>query len=135
MDDAPPWLDSLARAVVDSLVAHSDFGPLGLQYREDGGREALLYPLPLELVGGPDDGRVVSPAFSLDVDRLRAAFERTDEVLWLPHDEPADGPGGPCLSLRGLFQGQPLRLRVLAFAPPGEGPAGTIDVNARRRPA
>ena len=75
-----------------------------------------IYPVPLEAVGGPDDGRAEVRPFIVNLERLRAVF---DEIGWFgwanwewysPHHAP--------LALQGAFQGEPVL--VLFHARPRE---------------
>jgi hypothetical protein len=123
--EVPPWLDALVDAVGVSLTPESLMGPLGFAYREeDGFCEIDVYPTPVELVGGAEDGAVVSPAFSLDLEQLRAAFARVDDLGWNALGW-ADG-GGPFIWVEGAYQGHELFLRVLAHAPEGEEPGAKV---------
>jgi hypothetical protein len=93
---------------------------------EDGFWEVDIYPIPVELVGGAADGAVVTPAFSLDLERLRTAFTRIDDFGWSVLGW-ADGHG-PFVWIEGLCQGRGLFLRVLAHAPEGEEAGATLRV-------
>jgi hypothetical protein len=127
MPDLPAWLESLVGVAAEATTFHADPGPMGLRYREDGGSwEVLVYPLPVEVVGGAHDGGLVVPGFSLDVERLRAAFARVDDLEWNAHGVCPEG-GGPCVSVEGLFRGREVWLRVFAFAPEDETPAMKLD--------
>ncbi len=127
MSDVPEWLSPLVEAVAEAMTAHNVPGPLGLRYREEEGAwEVLLYLLPVELVGGAQDGGVVSPGFELDLERVRSAFSRVDALSWNAH--PADPEhDAPYVSLEGELGGRQVWLRVLAFAPEDEGPGAKID--------
>ena len=127
-EDELEWLDELADIVAAQMTADSAMGPLKVRYcHEEGLREVVIYPTPVELVGGAVDGEVVSPGFSLDLEGLRAAFEQVVAASWssigLPHDE------GPQLWVEGVFQGREVFLRILAYAPKGEAPGMKVDVN------
>ena len=51
---------TLVDVVVGYMEAHSPTGPVGFRYREeDAIGELVVYPTPVELVGGADDGAVV----------------------------------------------------------------------------
>src|SRR5262245_30945899 len=83
MADVPDWLDTLVATVANAMMAHGLPGRMGFRYaEEDGTWEVLVYTLPVELVGGPHDGEVVAPGFSLDVEQLRSAFTRVDAISW-----------------------------------------------------
>ena len=131
MADIPGWLDGLVREVGDTMTAQGDAASLGLRFLEDDGAwEVLVYPLPVELVGGAHDGAVATPGFSLDVEALRSAFTRVDDLTW---NAATVGPGdeGPYLSVEGEYRGRAVWLRVLALAPDDEEPAGRLDTNGR----
>ena len=105
MDTDTEWLDRLLETVADCTVADSPMGPLAYRYGEDEGFwEINVYPTPVELVGGAVDGEVVAPGFTLDIEELRAAFDRIVELVWhsmgFPHDE------GPRLVVEGVYQGR-----------------------------
>ena len=71
------WLRGLVEAVAGCMEADSPMGPLGYRYgEEDGLWQIDLYPTPVELVGGADDGEVVAPGFTLDIEQLRGLFDR-----------------------------------------------------------
>jgi hypothetical protein len=131
MSDTPAWLNGLVEAVADAMTSHGVPGPLGFRFREeDGAWDVLVYPVPVELVGGAHDGGVVSPCFSLDLERVRSAFSRVDDVSWVAH---AAGPEdeGPCVSLEGEYGGREVWLRVLAFAPDDEDPGMKLDTTGK----
>jgi hypothetical protein len=131
MSDTPAWLTSLVEVVADAMTSHGVPGPLGFRYREeDGAWDVLVHPLPVELVGGAHDGGVVSPCFALDLEQVRSAFTRVDDVAWTAH---AAGPEdeGPCISWEGEYDGHEVWLRVLAFAPDDEEPGMKLDTTGR----
>ncbi len=131
MSEVPAWLESLVEVVADAMTAHGAPGLLGFRYHEEEGLwEVLLYPLPVELVGGAHDGGLVSPGFSLDLERVRAAFARVDDFNW-NSDSVGPADDGPCISVEGLFAGHEVWLRVLAYAPEDEEPGMKFDATGR----
>jgi hypothetical protein len=129
MSSVPAWLDSLVEGVAGAMTSHGVPGPVGFRYRDDDGMwEVIVYALPVEMVGGANDGGVVSPGFSLDLEGLRSSFSRVDDVTW---NSEALGPAdddGPCVSIEGQFQGHEVWLRVLAYAPDDEEPGLKFDI-------
>ena len=114
-------------AVVESLEPESPMGPLGLRYHEDAGFwEVDVYPTPVEMVGGADDGAIVSTNFSLDLERLRSCFERIDDAGWNAFGWPSGD--GPFVWIEGLFRGHDVWLRVMAEAPEDEEPGAKLRV-------
>jgi hypothetical protein len=128
--DPEAWLDDLAEAVAGNMEAVSAPGPLGFRHREeDGFWVVMIYPKSVELVGGADDGEVVAPAFSLDLEGLRSIFERVDDFTWLSLGFPLGD--GPHVSIEGVYQGHEVYVQILAYAPEDEEPG--MKVPTRRR--
>jgi hypothetical protein len=126
----PDWLNDLFDIIAAALLPESLIGPLGFRWRSDEDFwEIDAYPAPVELVGGADDGAVVTPGFSLDLEQLRNAFERVDELGWNAFGWP-DGDG-PFISIEGDYRGHDVYLRVLAEAPEGEEPGAKLRVPRR----
>jgi hypothetical protein len=134
MPEVPSWLVSLTEAVSASLTVHGPQGDLGLSYREaDGIWDVLVYPLPLEMIGGAHDGGLAALGFEVDLDRLRAAFDRVAALAWdALGTSSANADEGPCVSVEGEVAGRKIWLRVLAYAPDGVGTAAKIDPDGRR---
>ena len=129
--EVPAWLDELVEAVAGCLSADGPMGPLGFRHgEEEGFWELVVYPTPVELLGGAHDGAVVAPGFTLDLEGLRAAFDRVDDFGWDAlglHD--ADGPH---VRVGGEYRGREVWLRVLAQAPEDEDPGMKLDVQGSR---
>lgn len=129
MPQAPEWLESLVDAVVGGVQAHNPMGPIGFLYgEEEGAWEVVIYPTPVELVGGAIDGEVVSPGFSLDLEILRALFDRVDALQWTAHSLGPDDPERPHISIEGIYRGHEIWLRVLTYAPDDEEPGIKLNV-------
>jgi hypothetical protein len=114
--ELPEWLDDFVEAVAGHMLADETMGPLGVLYREeDNFWEVMLYPSPVEMIGGAEDGAVVHPGFSLDLEGLRAMFDRVDDSGFNTHG--GCGSLGPCLWLEGEYRGREIVLRILTAAP------------------
>ena len=103
----PAWIAALVATVAECLHAHSPMGPLGFRYgEEDGVWDLIVYPTPVELVGGAQDGTVVLPGFSLGLYAFLSAFERLTALHWCAHgfglSETRTVPASP---LRGATRG------------------------------
>ncbi|MEM9092175.1 MAG: hypothetical protein AAGC93_26000 [Cyanobacteria bacterium P01_F01_bin.53] len=123
------WLESLADLVCISVEAYSAMGPFGFRYRQDDEDwELIVYPTPVELMGGSEDGALVHSGFSLDIQFLLSRFEQVTAVQWLTHDFGVSEPEGPQLSIEGIYQGHNIWLRVLAEPPPNEPPGLQLKV-------
>src|SRR5262249_8517633 len=105
MTEVPAWLEPLVEAVAAALTAHGPAGPLGLRFRQvEGVWDVLAYALPVELVGGAQDGGLAAPGFSLDLRALLASFSRVDALAWDAHGTgPVGAECGPCVSVGGEF--------------------------------
>jgi hypothetical protein len=128
------WLESLRDAVASCIECESPMGPLGLRYfQEEGFWEGLVFPTPVELVGGACDGEVVVPDFWLDLEWLREQFESISDLGW--NALGLNAPEGPYINVAGIFRGREVFLQVLAYAPEDEEPGLKLDATRRRRPA
>ena len=124
--EAPAWIYTLVEAVADRMTAVGAAGAIGFRYREEnGGWEVVVYPRPVELIGGADDGEIVAPAFSLDLAGLRAVFDSVAEFSWEAIGLP-DGEG-PHVALEGVYQRHEVLVQVLAYAPEDEEPGTKLD--------
>ncbi|MEK6238513.1 MAG: hypothetical protein N2C14_27660 [Planctomycetales bacterium] len=124
-EEMPDWLHDLVAAATACMTVSAP-GPAGVRYREeDGFYELMLYPTPVELVGGADDGSMVSPLFSVDLEQLRGVMDRVVDFGWEAHGHP--GHDGPHVWLEGSQAGHDVLLRVLAFAPEDEEPGSKMD--------
>jgi len=124
-------METLVEVISECVEAHSPMGPLGYRYLAQGDPcELMVYPTPVELVGGAEDGAVVLPGFSLDLHVLLAHFDRVEACRWSPHGLGPYDPDGPCVSIEGLYQGHDVWLRVLAEPPEDEEPGLRLSADA-----
>jgi hypothetical protein len=135
MTEKPDWTGPLAEAVAACMSAHGPAGPLGMRYRTaDGVWDVLLYPMPVEMVGGAHDGGVACPSFSLDLEALRAVFSPIEALSWDAHGVgPDNSDAGPWICVRGQYAGRSVWLRILAYAPADVEPAMKVDATGRRQ--
>jgi hypothetical protein len=126
-DESSQWLQVLHDIVDDCIEVDGAAGPLAVRWGQDGNCwQVAIYPTPVELVGGAEDGEVVVPGFTLDLERLRGAFTRLDGFGWNAlglHE-----PEGPYVYLEGDFLGHEVFLRILAQAPTDEQPGTKLRV-------
>jgi hypothetical protein len=124
--EAPAWIYTLVEAVADRMTAMGAAGTIGFRYREEGDfADVVIYPRPVELIGGADDGEIVAPAFSLDLAALKGVFDCLTAYSWEAIGLP-DGEG-PHISLEGVYQRHEVVVRVLAYAPEDEEPGTKFD--------
>lgn len=132
MPATPTWLEGLVHHVAATMTAYSPMGPLGLRYRRlQDLFDVLVYPLPLEMIGGAHDGGLAVPNFSLALPEVLSAFTRVDAVNWHAHGVGDDE--GPCVSIEGVYHGWQVWLRVLACAPADVGPGLKVSANDGRQ--
>jgi hypothetical protein len=115
------WLDVLVDEVGACITANDVVGSLGCRYGvEDGFVHVLVYPTPVELVGGATDGAVVDADFSLDLEQLRKLFDQVADFGWraLGHHD----PGGPHVWVEGVYRGRETLVQIMAVAPDDEEP-------------
>jgi hypothetical protein len=125
--DEDDWLSSLTDVVGGSITPESLMGPLEILYSEEEGFwEVDMYSTPVELVGGPDDGAIVTPGFSVDLEQLRSAFDKIEDLGWNSIGW-QDGRG-PFVWIEGVYEGRELFLRLLAEPPAGQEAAMKLRV-------
>lgn len=131
MSSQPPtWLETLVDIISNCIEPHSPMGPLEYGYLlEEDIIELIVYPTPVELVGGAADGAVVVPGFSLDLQALQSAFERVEAVHWQAHDMGPHDFDGPHLSVEGLYEGHSVWLRLLSEPPEETEPGLRLDTS------
>lgn len=120
MTTPPPWLQSLADQVTLQMKAVEHLAPLGCHvFRSPEQWEVTIFASATEIIGGPKDGRHKPSRFFLDVQGLIALFDRVDCVAWQAQGLGPDDDVGPHLSLEGIYQGEPVWLRIPSLAPRG----------------
>jgi hypothetical protein len=140
MPESPDWLESLVEQVADCMEGH---GPAGsVQYRcwteEDDDEtlwEIIVYPTPIELVGGAVDGAVVSPGFTLDLQALSGLFDSVDVFLWEAEAFEPDESEVPNVSIEGIYRGHSVLLRLLTEAPEDEEPGFELEIGSEQEPS
>jgi hypothetical protein len=126
-EDNEIWLDTLLQAVCACVEADSPMGPLGMNYRvEEDFWEICIFPTPVELVGGAQDGAVVALGFTVDLEQLRASFDSIEAFGW--NALGLNDPDGPHIHVEGKFLGREVFLQLLAYAPEDEETGLKFDV-------
>jgi len=129
MAEAPQWLTSLVDTAGNCMEAHSASGPLAFRWRKENDFwEIAVYSTSGEVVGGADDGAIIVPGFSLDVQGLMSAFEKVVDLHWQSQSSGPHDNQGPHVSIEGIYQGHEVWLQVLAEAPEDEEPGFKVDL-------
>jgi len=131
MSEIPDWIDPLAELVAGFLTSTSQLGPLGIRFREEepGTWEVVIYPTPVELIGGAADGATFAPAFTVDVEGLRKEFEPVRKCGVSSHGIYEDESG--YFWIEGKWNNLPMTLRILLAPPENEAPGSKLDMNRR----
>ena len=133
MSHSSDWLEALVDAAIGCMEAHSATGPVGYRYRqEDALTTVFVYPTPVELVGGEEDGGLVISGFTLDIQALMSLFEQVIEIHWESQAfYPADLTGAN-VAIEAVYQGHSVWMTILAAPPDDEQPGMKLDVTARQ---
>lgn len=118
-------IQELADRIRKCAGSRAPMGPLACRWSVDYGFIDLeMFPTPIELVGGPDDGAVVDPDVDFDLLRILEAFDRVDGLGWT-----LDGEDREChyVGFRGAYRGYDVWVTLFAGAPAGEKPTMKSD--------
>ena len=133
MSQPSDWLDALVDAAVGCMEAHSETGPVGVQHLQEGDLTTVhLYPTPVEIVGGEEDGVLVVSGFTLDIKALMSIFEEVIEINWESRNFYPPDPAGANVAIEAVYQGHLVWIRILAEPPDDEEPGMKLDVTARQ---
>ena len=120
-------------AAVGCMEAHNVTGPLAYRHhQEDDLTTVLLYPTPVELVGGEEDGVRVVSGFTLDILALMSIFEEINEINWESSAFYPSDPTDAKVAIEAIYQGHLVWLQILAEPPDNEQPGMKLDVTARQ---
>jgi hypothetical protein len=121
----PDWVDEVVDAVGDCMV--TDMAPMAFDVwgPDDPEAESLddpwlvhFYPSLTEMVGGPKDGAVVFPGFTLDIQSLQECLDDIDELSLsskaMNREQRYDGT---VLDLLGWYQEHPIWVRIFDVPP------------------
>lgn len=133
MSKVPAWLNNLVGEVAECMEAHNEMGPFGFRYGQDlEMTDVIVYPTPVELIGGENDGIIVLPGFSLDIQELISIFEEIVDVEWCSQNLGLSEGGGN-ISIEGIYEGHSVWLQIHAEAPADEEPGMKLDVSGTDR--
>ena len=122
MDAAPDWLPALTNALSAHLVAAALPAPMGAHIQRASDAPETIWELSLfygktEIVAGPQDGRRTDTVFWLNLAQLETVFDRVDAFYWQAAPLGPVDDLGPHVAIEGTFQGNAVRVRILANAP------------------
>ena len=123
MATAPAWIESLVDDVACTMEVHNHMGPLGYRWLEDDDFcELVIYPTPVEVVGGAEDGAVLVPGFSLHLKGVQELFDELSDFQWYAQSMGPYDPYSPRIALEGVYRGRHVFLQILGEAPDDENP-------------
>lgn len=118
MPHPPDWLKELADAAALLMMPTDVMAPIGCHYCcIEGTWEIALFASSTQIVGGQRDGEVRRSRFCLDVRAISALFSQMHDVVWQAHGQGADDELGPHVGFSGIYAGNRVELRILAFPP------------------
>lgn len=86
------------------MESHNVIGPLGYRYGDDHGMwNVFIYPTPVELVGGVNDGTIALPGFNLDLQELMSAFDQVIDLSWCSQSYGPFDLDAPHISIEGVY--------------------------------
>jgi len=129
MSKVPKWLYNLFTNVANCMESHNAPSPLDFRYfQESGQTNVMIYPMPVELVGGEYDGVIVLPGFYLDIKSVISIFDQIDELDWCSQSVGLSDEGA-YISVEGIYDGHRVWLQIMAEAPKDEEPGMQLDVS------
>lgn len=118
-------VQELSDHVRQCVGSRAPLGPLACRWSIDYGFVDLqVFPTPIELVGGPQDGAVIDPDLDFDLLRILDAFDRIDGIGWTLDGEDREYH---YVCFRGAYRGHDVWVTVFAGAPAGEKPTVKSD--------
>jgi hypothetical protein len=130
VEPRPDWLVAFVNEVTPSIYAHDALSPLGCHFQFHGGTwEITLFASRTEIIGGSEDGRIVSSGFSLDVSSVLKSFSSVQSIEWQAHSLGQFDELGQHISVTGVVGTESVWLRILANAPERFEPGRRALVN------
>jgi len=118
MPQPPEWLKELADAAALLMMPTDVMAPIGCHYCcVDGTWEIALFASSTQIVGGQHDGEERRSRFCLDIQAIRNLMADAHDVMWQSHPEGDDDELGPHVAFGGIYAGERVCLRILAFPP------------------
>lgn len=116
----PKWVEGLFPKLLKCIHVAPPARPLftyELLWPLPGKRPAwrmTIRPTTIENVGGPDDGTLYSPNFSVNINELSRAID-APQIRWFTLSA-YRSVGGEGLQITGRYDGRPIVIRICSFA-------------------
>lgn len=132
-DKLPEDIKRFIDDVCDTFMIEEALGDVGYSYSpmDDDPRDGWIieiYPTPMEILHGKDDGAEATPNFTVDLMAIMALFDKEtkeEEEEFCRFDN--HGGQVPRVSFAGTVGGVSILLDVLSSAPEGVKPGFTLD--------
>jgi hypothetical protein len=121
----PSWLRWFVNDASRGILDHGSTAPVGCHFFHDTELdlwEVTLFVSRTEVVGGPQDGSVISNGVQVDIGVVLQSFDSLPECYWQSEAIHSDDQLGNHLSLEGVARGQRVWLRIVHEAPAWTGP-------------
>lgn len=129
----PQNIKEFIDAVCDAFEVEEPMGDVGYGYspprNEDDEWMIDVYPIPIEIVRGKDDGAEVLPSFTVDVMAIMELFDKEAKGDGWEKGVMFEHRGGRCarVTFTGTVDGKFIMLDVLSSSPEGVKPGFTVD--------
>ena len=118
MASPPEWISTLANSIAACLEPIEPLPPLGCHFHHcDESWEISIFPSKTEIVGGPNDGRQVSPRFRVDILAVTRHFSEIFAMTWQTKMVDEDDQLGSHFAVDGIHSGEVVSVRILKAAP------------------
>lgn len=125
-DVRPDWVARLIERTAEMFEPLTGVGRVGFQCQlAEDCWVVGLYLGATEIVGGREDGKSKYVNFEVNLDKLKAQFDRIDEFYWSAFPSPTNDAAAQArsfITLGGTVEGNPLRLQVFSIPPEDAGP-------------
>lgn len=133
MAELPPKIKKFIDAVCDAFEIEEPLGDVGYGFRppENDDDEWIIevYPIPMEILRGKDDGAEVLPNFTVNVMAIMKLFDKKARGNGWKKTVRFEHHGGKCarVTFDGMVSGKFVMLEVLSSPPEGVKPGFTVD--------
>jgi hypothetical protein len=118
MTPPPEWLATLANEVAAQIEPLGPMGPLGCHYYPGpAGWEITVFAASTEVVGGPQDGRVLGARFEVNLKALISIFAEVTAMHWQSQTFGRQDELGAHLSIEGRYGEESVCVRIPAVSP------------------
>ena len=128
----PAWMRRVLDAVSKGFSPEASCGPLGYvwippdEYSDEPWKVAV-FPTPIEVLGGRNDGAIILPGFRVDLMHVIDSFDNFPQITWRAPSEYTGELDGPCVGFVGKLKKVKLELFIFDEPPNGFKPTVLYD--------